>query len=338
LYKILFFVGVFFCSFYNFKGKSGLAANTLLGDMVYRLVFKYLYLTSVQKLFFVIGMMFSGKYPTSTGNTTYQNLIFFMYLIYKMHVFRDHEYFYLLKLSVSRKLITRSFSGDDNLIGYPTVLRIMFNVSAEDYYDFCYQCGLNKKYIRKNPLIGRAAFREKEGFFQEDSSMFIDSSIFLKCSIKDIYETDKGSTELVYRGRYMYRSTADIIFRLCNSDRANKYIESFFAKVLSLMYLAVGNIEAYTILVAVFYLARSVFKWRGTLDKAKILNYLGTSYSPDMDKVFDYTGDRPVIKPPTLAEIRSKYDMMTPILRRPLLTFNNMYKYKVKGQSSFGLF
>lgn len=284
--------------------------------------------------------MFSGKYETTHGNTIYGNLVFHMYLIWKMHVYKDHPMFYLLKLAVLKRLFTKSFSGDDNLLGYPTIMRVLFNICAEDYYEFAAQCGLTKKYVRKVVLVGRAEFVSSgKSFFREDKTNFVDSAVFLKCAIKDIYETEKGGIELIYRGRYMYRPTEDIIFRLCNSDKANGYIESFFAKVLSLMYLSVGNIEAYTILVTVFYMARSVFRWRGTFDKQKILEYLGTrTNSEEMDDVFDFVGDREVVRPPTLEEIRAKYNRLTPITTRPLIGFNDMYKYKVKGLSDFGYF
>jgi len=339
LYMNLFFVGIFFCCFFDFTGVEGIAAHTFLGDMLYRLVFKYLYLTSTQRLYFVLGMMFSGKTETAMGNTVYQNLVFHMYLIWKMSVYKLHEMFYLLKLSISKKLITKSFSGDDNLIGYPLILEHLFGICGVDFYKFAKLCGLTNKYLHEKVLYGKACFYSIGSFFKIDKTQFVDSCCFLKCKIMDIYETDAKSSELKYRGRYMYRPTEDIIFRLCNSDKANAYIESFFAKILSLMFLCVGNIEAYSILVTVFYLAKSVYRWAGVFDKDRIVDYLGSSGHMDqLGLVFDYTGTEPVLKPPTLKYIREKYDVLADYQPRPLLSFNDMYKYDLKGISDQGFF
>lgn len=337
LYKILFFSGVFLCTFYNYDGKKGVAAMSAMGDMVYRLVFKYLYLTSKGSLYFVKGKMFSGKFETSHGNTIYQNLVFFMYLIKKSHDFRDHEFYWLLKIGIDNKLITRSFSGDDNLIGYPLVFEYMFNICADDYFKFCSECGLNKKYVRSVPLFGKAVFNKKNMFYSEDKSLFVDSCIFLKCAVKDIYENDGSGMK--YKGRYLYRPTDDLIFRWINSDKANRYIESFFAKTMSLMYLSVGNIEAYSILSVGFYLAKKIFKWQGVMEKDAILRHLGSSFNPELlDLVFDYCKTNPVVSPPSLDIIRNHYVLFTPILSRPLLSFNQIYKYKIKGVSDLGFF
>jgi len=75
LYPVLVAVALFYCMFYKYDSDNGLT-RLLMSDMSYRLCVKYLHMLGMDRAYVVLGMMFSGKFETSTGNTIYQFFCF----------------------------------------------------------------------------------------------------------------------------------------------------------------------------------------------------------------------------------------------------------------------
>jgi hypothetical protein len=245
VYKLLYAVGIFFCCFYKYDEDI---MKVIMSDIVFRLCAKFLYLVGINEVKYVLGMMFSGKFETSHGNTAYQNLIFQMYLTHLLEKWKDHPKNFLLVLSIRYGLITGSFSGDDMFLGWPKLLRQLFNVGIDDYRSFSEECGITFKYCKTKPLYGIVKFEKiingGYSFFKEVS--VIKGIVFLKNQMSHIYHDG------IFQGIYPYRPFSDLVFRIGNSDKANQYLDTFKAKLLSLAYLSVGNSEFYDYLSAVY--------------------------------------------------------------------------------------
>jgi hypothetical protein len=241
LYKILSYVGMFFCMF--FKMKSNLTL-TMLCDVVFRLVYKYLYLVPLSSLYFVKGMMFSGKYETSHGNTAYQNLVWFSYLVVVLERNKAHKEYELLKEIIDFGLFVRSFSADDTALSWPEYCELAFGVSMEDYKIHAGKCGLQFKYIKKKPLYGVVKSVKIGNVWKTD--LVQEGITFLKNQMCKIMEDEGNGNFRLLKKRYPYRSWEDLIFRIGNSDRANGTIDGLFAKTISVAYLCMGNRQAYT--------------------------------------------------------------------------------------------
>jgi hypothetical protein len=97
LYGGLMWVALMYCCFYDFQYSS--LARVLMADITYRLSTKYLHMVGMDELFLVLGMMFSGKFETSTGNTLYQVFVYLMYIFHKMEKYKDHADIVLLHLA-----------------------------------------------------------------------------------------------------------------------------------------------------------------------------------------------------------------------------------------------
>jgi len=317
VYKILYAVGIFFCCFYKYDNKSMV---TVMSDIVFRLCSKFLYLVGVDEVKYVMGMMFSGKFETSHGNTAYQNLVFQMYLTHLLEKWSSHPKYYLLKLSIYMKLITGSFSGDDMFLGWPTILREIFSIGLEDYKAFCGEAGLSFKYSKIKPLYGTVFFVKEGSFFREVRR--VDGITFLKNQMSMIYEDG------ILQGVYPYRPFKDLVFRIGNSDRANQYLDTFFAKLLSLSYLSVGNTEFYDYLNAL-YLNFQSRNPNMVFDK-DICSYISRgslSMYYFMSQVDQIDEKRPF---PTLEFLRKKHDRA--IFRsRPVLQDFNTYYSESRG-------
>jgi hypothetical protein len=231
IYAILYAVGIFFSCFYKYDNPSMV---TVMSDIIFRLCTKFLYLVGMDEVKMVFGMMFSGKFETSHGNTAYQNIVWRMYKTAKLEEFRNDPYFYLLEVSIKYGLITHSFSGDDMFLGWPVVLKEKFNFGLKDYEEFCKKVGLYFKLCRIKPLFAVAKF-EADGVHRQISHE--EGIVFLKNQMARVFEGEN------YIGTYPYRSFEELVFRIGNSDKANAYLDTFYAKLLSVAYLSVGNTE-----------------------------------------------------------------------------------------------
>jgi hypothetical protein len=323
LFKMLMMVALAFCMFFTFK--PGTPVRTILGDISFRLVFKYLYLVPIQTLFLVSGMMFSGKYETSHGNTLYQNLVFFCYLATKLDEYKNHKYIKILRLCILWRLIARSFCGDDTIKSYPVFCKIHFNICIDDYQKFAAKLGIKFKIKKVLPLYGRVE-SVRVGINGWVTKNVKKGVTFLKNQVVELYEDEGDGKGLVFKGLYPFRATKDIFFRIGNSDRANGYIDSFFAKILSLSYLSFGNREAYHYLRVLYYLCLHRYKWDGFLDLEKIENiFRGSGIMYVAAKMLG-----PVAKFPTLQYLRNRHDEKIEKTKRAIYTFNDHNSFAKK--------
>jgi len=239
LFRVLGFVGIFFASWYNLRNNFNL---TIAGNIIFRLMFKYLYIVPLQQLYAVQGMMFSGMFETSHGDTAYQMIVFFCYLSDLLTRFKDHPQYSVLKEAIDIGLVQKSFMGDDTLVSWPTIFKDMFGMTVDAYRDFCKRFGLKFKYFFEKPLIGCVVNTKIGDVWQTVQTL--SSVTFLKNSMCFNFDSGGGNDGMV--GLYPYRSAYDLKFRIGNSDRANATIDGFMAKLISVAYLSVGNRQVYT--------------------------------------------------------------------------------------------
>jgi hypothetical protein len=254
LYSILVAVALFYCMFYRYDKDNGLT-RLLMSDMGYRLCVKYLHMLGMDRAWVVLGMMFSGKFETSTGNTIYQTFVFVSYIHNKMKKYANHSKIELLYIAFQYNLIVFKFQGDDLAGSYPKIFETLFEFTYNDYRLWCEKYGLIiKKGSSANPIIGKAYFYLYNGVWEEDDEKHVMSVTYLNNQICAIYENDQ------FIGIYPYRPASDLLFRLGNSDKASEYIEGIYAKVLSLAMLTMGNIECYQILKEMYSILKSKYK------------------------------------------------------------------------------
>jgi len=60
-------------------------------------MYKYLYIVPLALLYAVMGMMFSGMFETSHGNTAYQMVVFFCFISVFLDKSRQHVRFQMFK-------------------------------------------------------------------------------------------------------------------------------------------------------------------------------------------------------------------------------------------------
>jgi hypothetical protein len=268
LYNILMATGIFLGTYYKYDDYMD---SLMVSDVVFRLCCKFLYMVSMDTVKYVVGMMFSGKLETSDGDTLYQNIVFMLWTIHLLEKYKDHIKYHLLQVAISFKLLTRSFSGDDLLQGWPVALEELFDAGLPGYVEFCKTLGLTFKFWHVLPLYGEVRYISVKSIWKLESQQ--EGVSFLKNQVCRVYEDG------IFVGSYPYRSFEDLIFRLGNSDKANAYLDTIYAKVLSLAYLSVGNREAYQYFQIFFQfykkmnggfkidrdVLRSVFKGSGAL-------------------------------------------------------------------------
>jgi hypothetical protein len=322
IYSLLFAVGIFFACFYRYSQN---AMRTVMSDIIFRLCTKFLYLVGLDAVKMVLGMMFSGKFETSHGNTAYQNIVFRMYKTYKLMKYKDHPKFYLLEISIKFVLVTNSFCGDDMFLGWPRILRELFNFCLMDYKEFCANVGLYFKFCRNKPLYAIVKFEEdgiKKEIYREEGI------VFLKNQMAKIFEGDK------FVGIYPYRPFKDLVFRIGNSDKANEYLDTFYAKILSLAYLSVGNSEFYMYLSTL----EKLFRKKNTnykFEKDICINLFKGSYT--MHNFQKHLGEIDEKDPfPTLKFLRNKHDSGIKRNRVRLMNFNQYYDGT--NQTSYDVF
>jgi len=333
IHVVLMFVGLFYSTWYDYTTENRNATFTLVGDAIFRFVYKFLYIVPKKKLYRVDGMNFSGDKSTSHVNTVYQQIMFLSYFFVKLEQFKDHPDIWLLKLCIDEELIQGLFYGDDNSGGYPKILRLMFGISPEDYRQFTERFGLTYKYIHQVTLIGHHYFyKTEDGLWLEDhSKASVGTMVFLKNEVSQIYESLDNGKNYSLVGVYIYRPSKDLLFRLCNSDTANSKIDAFMAKVLSLMYLAVGNPESYWFIRRVYLIAKVIYKWSGNLEFDRMIDYFRNSYNTRyiLGHLKSLYKDSSIITPPSLEEIRGTYNLFEPKGVMPLVDFNMFYKFNV---------
>jgi hypothetical protein len=218
-----------------------------MGDVAYRLCVKFLHMLGIDRAFAVLGMMFSGKFETSTGNTIYQVYVFVAYIHMKLKMYADHPKIYLLHMAWQYNLINFKFQGDDLGGAYPKILRELFNFTYDDYKNWCLKYGLVvKKGSDKKPIVGKSYFYETNGVWEEDESKHEEGIVFLKNQICLTHEND------VIVGVLPYRPTYDLVFRLGNSDKSSESVEGIYAKTLSIAMISLGNREVYDICQRLF--------------------------------------------------------------------------------------
>jgi hypothetical protein len=320
LFKFLMLVGLTKCMFYIFK--MGTCTRTIMGDVVFRLVFKYLYLVPLAMLFIVLGMMFSGKFETSHGNTLYQNLVFMCYIVFKLDQHKYSKQIGYFKIAVDYKLLSRSFSGDDMFRTYPEYIRDTFNFTVDDYAQFVVKLGLRFKYKYVKPLYGVVhSVRTGLGWITTNP---VQGVTFLKNQMALVYEDEGKGKGLEYVGLYPFRSTTDLLFRVGNSDKANQYLDSFFAKILSLSYISFGNREAYTYMRVLYLISRKRFKWDGKINIDMMQNiFKGSSV---MFYAFNMLAGSTDF--PDLQELRNRHDTGVPKNKREIWGFNQIHTHK----------
>lgn len=240
LYTILVAVALFYCAFYDYENDP--LCQILMADVGFRLCVKFLHMVGIDKAYVVLGMMFSGKFETSTGNTIYQTYVFVAYIHHKMKHYADHTQIHLLYIAWQYNLINFKFQGDDLGGAYPRVLAELFNMTYDDYSKWCLMYGLIVKVgYGDKQILGRSYFYSSNGVWEEDESKHVDSVVFLKNQICITFEDD------IEVGILPYRSTSDLVFRLGNSDKSSENIEGIYAKTLSIAMISLGNREAYEI-------------------------------------------------------------------------------------------
>jgi len=322
IYSILYASGIFFACFYKYDSP---AMRTIMSDIVFRLCTKFLYLVGMDEVKMVLGMMFSGKFETSHGNTAYQNIVFRMYKTHKLMLFKGHPKFYLLEIAFKFMLATHSFCGDDMFLGWPVVLRREFNFCLTDYKEFCKHVGLHFKFCRMKPLYAIVKF-ENTGIRRQTE--YVEGIVFLKNQMAKVYEGGE------FVGIYPYRPFKDLIFRIGNSDKANRYLDTFYAKLLSVAYLSVGNTEFYYYL----RLIDLIFKKKNKnfrFNKEICRDLMKGSYS--MMSFFQQLDGIDENDPfPTLEYLRHKHDVGEKRSRVPLMNFNQYYSdYNFKSYDLF---
>jgi len=253
LYPVLVAVALFYCMFYKYDSDNGLT-RLLMSDMSYRLCVKYLHMLGMDRAYVVLGMMFSGKFETSTGNTIYQFFVFVSYIHHKLKKYENHEKIHILQIAFEYMLIYFTFQGDDLAGSYPKIFEEWFGMTYSDYKAWCLYYGLTvKKGYSNRPMIGESHFYSVGGVWEEDDAKHIKSVTFLKNEVCATYENDE------FMGIFPYRSASDLIFRFGNSDKASEFIEGVYAKALSLGMLTVGNIECYQYFQQAFELVRKKY-------------------------------------------------------------------------------
>lgn len=240
LYTILVAVALFYCAFYDYENDP--LCQILMADIGFRLCVKFLHMVGIEKAYVVLGMMFSGKFETSTGNTIYQTYVFVAYIHNKLKIYANHPQIHLLYIAWQYNLINFKFQGDDLAGAYPRIFSELFNMTYADYAEWCLMYGLIVKvgYGDKR-IIGRSFFYSSNGVWEEDENKHEDSLVFLKNQICVTYEDD------IEVGILPYRPTSDLVFRLGNSDKSSENIEGIYAKTLSIAMISLGNREAYEI-------------------------------------------------------------------------------------------
>jgi hypothetical protein len=238
LYRVLCFVGIFFATWYNMDHNF---TCTVLGNMIFRLMFKYLFIVPLSQLYAVKGMMFSGTFETSHGDTAYQMIVFYAFVSMMLDKHKDHPSFELLKVAVDNDLLQKGFLGDDTTLSWPTIFETLFGMTGDAYKDFAKRFGLRFKYFYKRPLFGTVVHTKIGKVFRTRQT--VAGMTFLKNSMCFNFDVIDGVSTFV--GFYPYRSNSDLGFRIGNSDRANSTIDGFMAKLMSIAYLSVGNRQMY---------------------------------------------------------------------------------------------
>jgi len=164
-------------------------------------------------------------------------------------------------------------------------------------------------------------------FFVKEGSFFrevrrVDGITFLKNQMSMVYEDG------ILQGVYPYRPFKDLVFRIGNSDRANQYLDTFFAKLLSLSYLSVGNTEFYDYLNSL-YLNFQKRNPNMVFDK-DICSYISKG-SMSMYYFMSQLDQIDEKKPfPTLNYLRKKHDRAV-VRSRPVLQDFNTYYSESRG-------
>jgi len=138
---------------------------------------------------------------------------------------------------------------------------------------------------------------------------------FLKNQMANVYENGR------YVGKYPYRPFYDIVFRLSNSDRANRFFDTLYAKVLSLAYLSVGNRESYQYL-QMFYMFLKRAHPDYKIDFAMLRNIFKNSGATRNFLMMEdsFNEDEPF---PSLEFLRNLHDVGNPLPRPSPSNFKN---------------
>lgn len=317
LYRLLMAVAIFLCMYYNMDKPL---TRTVMGDVAFRLVFKYLYLVPLNRLYLVMGMMFSGKYETSHGNTVYQNLVYYMYIADKLQKYKNDEYSTILKMCIDKKLFSRSYSGDDLFFGWPKWLRVRFGICVDDFKEFALKAGLIFKYCKTSPLYSVVTSENVKGYWI--TTLRIKGITFLKNTMARNFERLGEEGEYTYVGTYPYRPASDLMFRIGNSDKANSRIDGYFAKLLSMMYLSFGNREVFSYLQILYNKSVKLYGWNGVCDFDKIEEiFKGSNFFFQAKDIIKEKG----FVVPSLVELRRAHDVGDLKVKKMLVSFSHYY-------------
>jgi len=266
LFRILGIVGIFFSSWYDISHNF---TATIMGNINFRLMYKYLYIVPLALLYAVMGMMFSGMFETSHGNTAYQMVVFFCFISEFLDKSRQHVRFQMFKDALNAGLFCKGYLGDDTILTLPTIFTTEFGMTKEAYKDFALRFGLRFKYFKENPLFG-IVVNYKCGDVWVTKNTVVGAT-FLKNSM--CYNFDIVDGKETFAGFYPYRSCSDLGFRIGNSDKANSTIDGFMAKLISVAYLSVGNRQMYEFSKQCYTYALKVYG-KPEFDKERLKNIM----------------------------------------------------------------
>jgi len=271
-------------------GMSEECFEYILTVMVTEVVYKTMYIYSTGDLHDVWGSMFSGKYMTSTGDTTYQKLIrpIHLLLIYLMFAKREP----IVKLVLEHQMIVDGFYGDDNLDSYPAVMdNFCYYEDSEnfalDYVNFCErEFGLVNK---KSEFGIYDELYSTHCFISDGDSTLLDAfymgPTFIRNSVSHVY------LDGLYVGDFPYRDTEDVMSKVGRVLTASSSMAMTMCLVASLARLCSGNLEAYDHLSKIYAELLAV---NGRVTLSEWNNFQTQKHSNSLDRMkleyCDYDG------------------------------------------------
>jgi hypothetical protein len=296
------------------------------------LAYKFATIPLLKRAFFIAGVMKSGAFWTSVGDSVIQVMNHIMFtdsVIEKLIREGKRRLAKLAFISVHMDLVRNLIYGDDNTGGVPKVLKEHLGLAA-----FAEWCETNAGFLVKElhpsngeepyaDAIGQVSYEQRGDYYIENYEYRRDSPTYLKNRAVEVYEDGE------FQGIFPHRTTEDLLAKMGNSMRAVGNPTKYLCALISLGYLAIGNTEAYYIIKSVYDNYRDrIMSIRSNVDKT-LSDYFNrvredtsllTGMSNSMRRVL-LSGLPPVF--PLLSLIRARHDETRQLNRKAMITYDS---------------
>lgn len=255
---VLLFVTFMAKPFFVHTKDSGVSADAM------KIMYDQFVASAVQKIMYVyahgtrdtFGCMFSGAFITSIGDTVYQMVMEQLYFMELLKKYPDNE---LLADIIEVGLVVFFFYGDDHIGKWPRCMNEFkldpkSDTLLRDFVSFCcVNFGMNykeKEYKVYDNLYSSHYFESIDGVFVEDMSRAVWGPKFLKNAVSHTYVVEDGVDH--YLWTLPYRITEDLACKILFTAKSSGNAKTSVMSLMSHARLCSGNLEAYSMIRAVY--------------------------------------------------------------------------------------